>query len=248
MRSHPPIWLLLLVLVALPALPAQAASSGWTGSLGLSFTNTTGNTSTSNLGADLKLKLEPKPWGMEAAFSWVRAELNGKTSADQLAGTVRATREIDEALSVFAGIAGERNTFAGLDQRLGVQAGAAYKLLLGPRYELAVDGGVTRTREKRTDGTSTNDWGGLVGASFALHFSATGVLTERLVFYPNFSDSANWRATSDLAVQAKLSEMLSLRMGYQVKYSNDPPANPSRPGHDFGKTDTSTLASVVVSF
>jgi putative salt-induced outer membrane protein len=223
------------------AAPASAGQGAWSGSLGLSVTSTTGNTSTSNLGLDFKLKMAPRPWGMEAAFSWVRAEKDGMTSANQVVGSVRGTRELDESMSLFVGLAGERDTFAGLDQRLRLEAGAAYKILLGPRYELAVEGGVTRTREERTDGSSTNDWGGLVGGTYGLHFSESGVVTERLVFYPNVTHSANWRLTSDLGAQAKLSELLALRIAYQVRYSNKPPTG-------FGKTDTSTLASLVVSF
>ena len=205
------------------AAPASAGQGAWSGSLGLSVTSTTGNTSTSNLGLDFKLKMEPRPWGMEAAFSWVRAEKDGMTSANQVVGSVRGTRELDESMSLFVGLVGERDTFAGLDQRL------------------RVEGGVTRTREERTDGTSTNDWGGLVGGTYGLHFSESGVVTERLVFYPNVTHSANWRLTSDLGAQAKLSELLALRIAYQVRYSNKPPTG-------FGKTDTSTLASLVVSF
>jgi hypothetical protein len=57
---------LLTVLLALPALGAEApAKSPWSGSLGLSFLSTTGNSQTQSLGFDLGVKRIPDPWGLE---------------------------------------------------------------------------------------------------------------------------------------------------------------------------------------
>jgi putative salt-induced outer membrane protein len=235
-----------LRLVAAAALlllapPAWGEAGKWSGSLGFSFNSTTGNSSTSSLGAELGLKLTPNPWGMEAALSWLRSENAGTKTADRLAGRVRGQWELDESWVFFVGLAGERDTFAGFDLRAYFEAGATYKVLLGPKHELSVDGGLTRTHEERIDNVTRNFWGGLAGVSYAWHFSANATLTERAVLFPNFNYSSDWRVTSDTAVQAKLTDLLALKVAYQVKYSNQPPA-------DKRKTDTATLASVVVSF
>ena len=228
-------------LLALLAGPTWAADAKWSGSLGFSLNSTSGNSSTSSLGAELGLKLAPNPWGMEAGLTWLRAENEGTKTADRLAGRVRGMWELNETWSFFAGLAGERDTFAGYDMRAYLEAGATYKILMGPKHELSADGGLTRTHEERTDGGTRNFWGGLVGATYVWHFSANAALTERAALYPNFNYSSDWRITSDTSVQAKLTDLLALKAAYQVKYSNQPPSGKH-------KTDTATVASVVVSF
>ncbi len=241
------VWLLVPVAILLVALPsAQAADGEWSGALGLSYNSTTGNSSTSSMGLDFGLKLQPNPWGAEFALSWLRSESDGATTADRLTGRARAQREVDQYWLVFAGLSGEKDEFAGYDLRAFLEVGATYKILLGPKHELSADGGLARTHENQVDppegtGEDLDYWGGLLGISYAWHFSATGALTERAVLYPNFDDSSNWRLISDTAVQAKISDKLALKIAYQYKFANQPPA-----GKD--STDTTTTASVVWSF
>jgi putative salt-induced outer membrane protein len=233
--------LVVLAVLVLMVQPAWAGDNKWSGNLGLSFNSTSGNSSASSLGADFVLKLAPNPWGMEASLSWLKSESDGTETANRMYGHVRGQRELEQYWLVFAGLSGERDTFAGFDLRAVLELGATYKILLGPKHELSADGGLTRTREERTDNETRDSWGGLLGASYAWHFSTNAVLTERAVLYPNISDSADWRFTSDTAVQAKLTDLLALKIAYQLKYSNDP-----SPGKV--KTDTATTASVVLSF
>lgn len=248
MRRMSPVLVMTSVAALLLTVPqALAGDAKWSGSLGLSFNSTSGNTSTSSLGLDLGLKLAPNPWGGEATLSWLRSELDNDEKANRLAGRLRGQRELDQYWTVFAGLTAERDIYAGFDLRASLEAGVTYKILLGPKHELAVDGGLTRTHENLADhphgpGGDRNYWGGLAGVAYTWHFSANGSLTERAVFYPNFTDSSNWRITSDTAVQAKLSDTLALKLGYSLRRANEPPEGVKH------KTDTATTASLVVSF
>ena len=232
---------LLTVLLALPALGAEEpAKPPWSGSLGLAFLSTTGNSQTQTLGLDLGAKWVSDPWGVEFVGKYLRSSKDGTTDAERSLVGVRGTRSLSERWSLFAGVSGERDTFAGFDLRAIVEGGATYKFLLGPVHELAFDGGLTWTRENRVDGSDRSFLGGLLGASYKWTISKTAVFTEKLRFYPDFDETSAWRIASEAALKASLTGHLALQLGYDVRYSNQPV-----PGYD--KTDTATTVSLVAS-
>ena len=55
----------------------------WSGSAGLSWVSTSGNSDTSTLGAELTVKRQPTPWGIEIAANFMRAEQEGEETAER---------------------------------------------------------------------------------------------------------------------------------------------------------------------
>jgi len=240
MRRPVPVCLL-TVLLALPVLGAEEPpKSPWSGSLGLAFLSTTGNSRTQTLGLDLGAKWASDPWGLEFVGKFLRSSKDGSTDAERSLAGVRGTRILDERWSLFAGVSGERDTFAGFDLRAIVEGGATYKFLLGPVHELAFDGGLTWTRENRVVGKDRSFLGGLLGAAYKWTLSETAAFTEKFRFYPDFDETSAWRIASETALKASLTGRLALQLGYDVRYSNQPV-----PGFD--KTDTATTVSLVAS-
>lgn len=232
---------LLTVLLAVPVLGAEEPpKSPWSGSLGLSFLSTTGNSQTQSLGLDLGVKRIPDPWGLEIVGKFLRSSKGGTTDAERSYVGVRGTRSLSERWSLFAGVSGERDTFAGFDLRAVVEGGATYKLLMGPVHELAFDGGLSWTRENRVVGKHRSFFGGLLGLAYQWKLSETAAFTEKLRFYPDFDQTNNWRITSESALRASLTGPLALKVGYEIRYSNTPV-----PG--FHKTDTATTVSLVAA-
>ena len=189
------------------------------------------------------LYVEPGGYYEKQALEWIREKRFPFTKPMVVCVTGRWKKEIARPCGHAGAMSGSGDDAESKERWFDAyfEAGATYKVLLGPKHELSVDGGLTRTHEERIDNVTRNFWGGLAGVSYAWHFSANATLTERAVLFPNFNYSSDWRVTSDTAVQAKLTDLLALKVAYQVKYSNQPPA-------DKRKTDTATLASVVVSF
>lgn len=70
-------------------------------------------------------------------------------------------------------------------------------------------------------------------------FGAAGDTTQRFTFYPDFKSSSSYRTEAEIAAQAAMAAHLALKIGYLLRYSNDPV-----PG--FKKTDNTTTASVVL--
>ena len=243
------------LLAAAPVLADDAAEEAkpepnWTNSIGLSYVGTSGNTDTSSLGLDYKGDRKPTPWGLNLLASFTRAEDGGVVTAEQYYVGGRGLRELSDRWSVFAGLSWARDPFSGFENRYLVEGGAEVLVIETDSQKLSFDFGLTWTSEDQIlfdEATQSNynqtvDWfGGVAGLSWEWKFSKSASLTERLLYYPNFDDSADWRLGSDTAVKADLTKLLALQFSYLVRYRN-------QPIDDLEKTDTTTKASVVLSF
>jgi len=227
--------------IAAPSAADEAPAPPWSGSLGLAFLATSGNTDTQTFGLELAAKKAPDPWGLELSASYLKSEDSGDTTAERYGAKLRAERKPNDRWSLFGGLSGERDTFAGYDLRGILETGAVYTALAGPVHTLSFDGGVTWTKESFVDGTDNDFAGGLLGLTYSWKPRKGTEISERLVWYPNLDQTSDWRATSETAVQAALSDRLALKVGYEIRYDNEPV-----PGFD--DTDTTTRVSLVVSF
>jgi putative salt-induced outer membrane protein len=241
---------LMLLIVLLPALPviAQEGEGGaeeeplWVGSLGLSWVATSGNTDTSAFGLDFGLDRKPEPWGLSLAARGNRADDNGVLTAENYVVAARAVRKLGERWEGFGGLQWSKDPFAGYDSQTVVSAGATYIAVNSDRHYLNFDAGLAYTWEDRIPpGIDTDFAGGILGLAWEWKLSESAKLTERLMFYPNFDASSDWRLTSVTAIEAAVHEWLALRFGYDVRHRNEPIG-------DAKSTDTTSTASVVFNF
>lgn len=222
----------------------------WESALGLSYVATTGNTETSSFGLDFKASRRPTPWGLDLVATFTRAEENENLTAEQYLVGGRALRRLNDRWSVFAGLSWARDTFAGYDSRWIAETGVEYLALETARHKLSFDLGLTWTKEDRIfldeltqeEFTESFDWlGAVAGLAYEWTISDSASLTERILYYPNFDDSSDWRLASDTALTASLTELLALQLSYQIRYRN-------RPIDNNESTDTTTRMSVVLTF
>ena len=240
----------LLCLVPLCLIPTAAVADPtaeappeplWKGSVGLSYLATGGNADTQSLGSSLSFERRPTPWGLTIGADFSRAEKDSEKTAERYLLRLRGERSLGSRWSLFGGASGERDRFAGFDSRIVVEAGATFRALDGPRHELSVDGGITWTSEDREAGATTDAVGALLAIDYAWRISESTRWTERLVYYPNFEDSEDWRLTYQTALEAALSNLLALKVGYELRYDNEPVSG-------FEDTDTTFTTSLVVKF
>jgi putative salt-induced outer membrane protein len=237
--------LALLITVPVPAQEAETEEveeSPWQGNLGLAYLATSGNSETETFGLDFVLNREPDPWGLELFAHFNRGEQDSVKTAERYYAGGRARRALGERWELFAGISGEKDEFAGFDLRTLLETGVVYKALLGPKHLLSFDAGLTWTDEDRIEPQPDTDYiGGLAGLAYEWKISDGASFTHRLIYYPNFDDSDDWRLSSDTAIQAALNARFALKFGYGLRYRN-------RPIGVADDTDTTTSASVVVNF
>jgi putative salt-induced outer membrane protein len=222
----------------------------WKGSLGLSWVATSGNTDTSSIGMDFALDRKPEPWGLSFVARGNRAEDAGVKTAENVLVSGRAVRALGKRWETFAGLAWARDPFAGFDSQTIASLGATYKVVESERHLLSFDGGFTYTWEDQISPVAPSPTlvedsisfaGGLVGLNWEWQIGKASKLTERLVYLPNFDDSADWRLQSITAIEAAINEWFALRFGYDVRHRNQPIG-------DAEKADTTSTASVVFNF
>jgi putative salt-induced outer membrane protein len=236
-----------LLLLATSASFAQEEEEGkkepaWTGELGLAFLATSGNSDTETFGIDFILEREPDPWGLTALARFNRAEDSGVKTAERYFAQARARRALSDRWEYFFGLSGERDQFAGFDLRAIAETGASYKAIDSPKHRLAFDGGVTWTDEDRIEPEpDTESLGALAGLIYEWKISETSSLTQRLVIYPNFDESDDWRVDSDTALTADISTLFAVKLSYEIRYRNLPIGTND-------DTDTTTRVSLVAKF
>ncbi len=231
-----------LVAVSASAQDAEEATSPWSGNLGLAYVATSGNSDTQTFGIDFKLERLPEPWGLAVTGLFNRAKEGDVTTAERYAAGVRGKRAVSERWQLFVGLSGEKDEFAGYELLAVGELGVTYNVLLGPTHLLSFDAGLTYTDENRLAPEPDVDYfGGVAGLAYEWKISETASLTERLLWYPNFDTSSDWRLTSDTSVTASLTSALALRLGYELRYRNEPIG-------DSSSTDSTTKVSLVVSF
>jgi putative salt-induced outer membrane protein len=242
----------LILLASLPVFaqeeaPAEAPPEPWKGALGLSYVATTGNSETESFGLDFKIERLPEPWGLEIIGLFNRASDEGAVTAERYYLGGRAKRALSDRWELFAGVSGEQDEFSGFDLRLLGEAGVVYKALLGPTHLLSFDAGLTYTDEDRIEPEPDEAWfGGVLGLAYEWKITDTTSFTERLLLYPNFEESSDYRLSSDTGIQTAISSLLALKFSYEYRYRNEPLL--LNDGSVADSTDTTTRFSVVLKF
>jgi len=245
MKQRMLVFGVLWVVGVMPALAQEAEEKKepvWKGSLGLSWVTTSGNTDTTSAGFDFTLDRKPKPWGLAFAARGNKAQDSGATTAENYFVAGRALRALGKRWEAFGGLQWSRDPFAGFDSQTVVSAGGTYLAVESDRNHLSFDMGLAYTWEDQISPVEEVAYGGgIFGLAWEWKLGEKSKLTERLMYYPNFDDSADWRLTSVTAIEAAINSWLALRFGYDLRYRNQPIG-------DADSTDATSTASVVFNF
>ncbi len=226
-----------------PCPPAEPAPEPlWQTKIALAYVATSGNTETETIGLDLDVRRLPQPWGFDLFARYHRTEDAGAETGNRTLAGARAKRALSERWELFAEASGERDEFAGFEQRLIAAVGGTFHAVTGKRHHLDLDAGLSWTDEDRLPpGGDVSYLGALLGASYELVLSERSALRQRLVAYPNFDDSGDWRLESLTTLEAALTERLALRFGFEVRYAH-------LPINDLDDTDSTTRLALVVYY
>lgn len=222
-----------------PPAPAPPPPPLWDAQVGASFVGTSGNSDTSSIGADFIAHRRGAIWQLESSASAVRSSTDGVSTAERYLGLVRGQRKLTPLIGLSTGIKLERDEFAGLDFRSILDAGLSWALLRNPRWTLDGLTAIAWNHESRTEGTTIDHPVGVLQLLSRLPFGTAGDTTQRVTFYPDFSDSSAYRTEAEITAQAAMNSHLALKFGYLLRFANEPV-----PGFD--KTDNTMTASVVL--
>jgi putative salt-induced outer membrane protein len=229
--------------VLLMAVTASAEEKRWSEEAELSFVDTGGNTDVTSVSAKnlLTYKFTEKLMG-----AWRIGALYGETDGEKTAESYFTELRMDYLFTTrFYGYASGgwmQDEFAGIDARYYVGPGVGYKFLTGPQHLLVGETGVSYAKEEYTDGTDKDYVQGRAFAKYEYAFTEKNKFSQSLEYLHDFDDSENYNVTSETAVISALSDSLSLKASYVVKYDNKPVPDTVE------ETDTILAVTLVVNF
>jgi putative salt-induced outer membrane protein YdiY len=222
-----------------PATPPPPPPPLWDVQIGASFVGTSGNSDTASTGADFGAHRRGLVWQIESTATAVRTDTGDETTAERYLGQVRVQRKLTPIIGVSVGEKLERDRFSGLDFRSILDGSLSWALVRQPEWTLDGVTGIGWLHESRIVPPNVDDPVGNFQLLSRIPFGTAGDTTQRFTFYPDFKVSSAYRTELEITAQAAMAAHLALKIGYLLRYSNDPV-----PG--FKKTDNTTTASVVL--
>jgi putative salt-induced outer membrane protein YdiY len=212
----------------------------WDLKIGLSYLATSGNTDNSSTGFDANYRREWGVWSLEANAAAIRATRNDVETAENATAQVRGRRKIVDGLEATAGLRGETNHFAGVDLRTIADTSFSWSTVTTPTWRLRTLYGLSWTREEPLgEQPVRSSLGGLLQLHNTVKLSEGSEINGQVTAYPDMEDTEDYRINANVALQAALNRHLCLRLGYDIKYDNEPIRG-------FERTDTTSTAALVV--
>jgi putative salt-induced outer membrane protein YdiY len=221
------------------AQPPPPPPPVWESQIGASFVGTAGNSETSTVGADFTGRRRWPVWQVESNATLVRTSDRGVEKGERYLAALRGKRRLTALLSVTAGERAEADRFSGIDFRNVLDGGLSWALVRTPRWTLDGLTSLAWLHEQRRIGSGRDSPNAIYQALSRIPFGADSNTSQRIALYQDFKDRSAYRTEGEVTAQAAMNTRLALKLGYLVRYANDPV-----PG--FMKTDTTATASVVL--
>lgn len=204
----------------------------------LSYVDSGGNSKLRSLVFNNLLKY---PVSDKTAIDWkintLYGETDGVTSAERYLTELRGTYQVSSRMYALVMGSWTRDTFAGLDARYFMGAGAGYKIIMSMPHLLQVEAGLNYTVEDLTDGTNNTFPGGRVFGLYEYHFNDKNKFTQSVEYLSDFKEAENYNINSETALISAISTFLSMKGSYVIRYDNEPPA---------GRKDTDTILGITL--
>ena len=219
-------------LAAILAVPALASAQtppppppGWIGSAsaGLALTQGNSDTSTVNLGYEVKRDNGSKIL-LGSTGLFIRGEAEGELTTNKLAFDGRVDRKLSDRTTLFGQALYLRDSFKEIDYLISPTVGISRLLVKTERTEFGVDGGVGAVWEKNT-GLDTDLDGALVaGQKLAHKLSATTLLTEKVAALWKMDDFDDALYTFGIGLAASITSATQLKVELLDSFKNKPPS------------------------
>ena len=235
-----PLLICFLSLFALIAF-AEDDKAEWETEAQASVLLTGGNTSVTTIGAGAKTKYKPGDWAYSGAGNFLTSKNSGNKTAEEVTASLRADRSLTETASLFANLAYLQNFFAGFSSRYSADLGYSFGIFQNDAHKLNGEISFGYQIERRTSGVD-NDFLNFASALiYEYVLSKTSKFSSALRFKENLETTSDWRLNWDNSLSVRMTEMLSLQVGFVVGHLNVPVAGKL-------KTDTATTLAVVANF
>lgn len=215
----------------------------WSDEAELSFVSTSGNTQTTTFAGKNLLKykfterLEGK-WDIAGLLS----EDNDIKTAERYSTNVQLTYLSTQRLYTGLSAGWLKDEFAGFKNKYYVGPLIGYKFFTGPKHFLNGELGLNYTKEEYIDNTEEELVEGRAFGYYEYAFSKKTKFSQSLEYLHDFGGNDNHKVTSLSALTVAITEIFSIKTGYQIRYVNRPVPE------TLENTDSILTVALVVNF
>lgn len=235
---------LALALCCLLAAGSAAAQTPDTTKLtvGLGLVTTGGNTNVTTFNFGNSFSYIHRPWVFSEAASMIYGSTHDTVNNDQYHLLLRVDYSLHDGLSAYFYGGFDRDRFAGIVSRYQEAAGIAWKAVERPRDLLTLEVGLGENQQRDVGSDSSASFLAARGAVTYKHMlNKTAYVQEAAEMLPDLQHSKNLRINSATDLVAPLSTVVSLKVGYTVRFDNLPPVG-------FKKTDRILTTGIQIAF
>ena len=215
---------------------------GWNGGANVGFSLTRGNSQTENLSLAFTAARATKNDKISLYTNAVYGTnqlATPSTTANTEAGGIRYDRNINPRMFAFVGVDLMSNALQELDLRQVFTGGLGLHAVKSDRTTLDFLAGINYTHETYSNGPEvvpvtapptfvsygvTNKFAALtLGQELTHKLGKSTLLNEKLYFYPDLSQTGNYRGTFDLGLVTKISKWLGWQNAFSDIYVSNPP-------------------------
>lgn len=217
---------------------ATSTSGSWRGSAEMGASITTGNSRTSSVDGQLKLKYMTGPWTQYFKLGTLQARQNGNSTANRTIGEFTSHYQIDNRNYVFGTARASHDAFSGYDYQASVSGGLGRILWDTKAGKLAVEAGPGYRRAKVTGGPVESSAIARLHADFRYKVTDSSRFTQTLSIEAG-SDNTEMNAETGFSVA--VTKTIAMKLAYTVQHNTHVPIGTQ-------KTDTFTSINLVYAF
>jgi putative salt-induced outer membrane protein len=201
----------------------------WKGGINLGFALARGNSETTNLTTGFTADRKTMNDEITAYFSSLYTtddKTGGGTIANSIIGGLKYDRNITKRVFAFASGDFTHDELQDLNIRAIYSGGLGYHLISNPNTTLDLLGGVNYTHESYGGGPTlvTRNLAGITLGESGMHkFGKSTTVTEVFYFYPDLSNTSEYRFSFDAASVTQINKWFGLQIGLSDRYVTDPP-------------------------
>jgi len=144
------------------------------------------------------------------------------TTANAIRGGLKYEVNVSKKFDAFGFTEQEHDQFQSLDLRSVFGGGFGRHVIKSNVTLLDIFGGGSLNKEFFSTGLNRTSAEALVGEEFNHKISRATVVQEKLTFYPNLSDTGNYRVNFDSSIGTQLSRWLSWQVNLSDRYLSNP--------------------------
>jgi putative salt-induced outer membrane protein YdiY len=204
---------------------------GWTGGANIGFGLTAGNSQTENLGLAFNAARKGLRDKLSLYTTSVYSTNNApgaspSTTANTIQGGARYDHDLTTRVFAFVGADFMADALQGLNLRSVFGGGLGYHVIKNENTTLDLLGGANYTRENYT--TLTRNFAGATLGEEFMHKLGRTTLTQKAYFYPDLSDSGEYRTEFDFGSVTKINKWFGWQNTFSDIYVTNPPAGKKR--------------------